>query len=169
MPLLLLSKPVPGEVTSSYGWRVHPVTGAQKFHNGTDFRAATGTPVQCAADGVVSYTGNLSDGGLTVKVLHAGNVETVYLHNSRIDVQQGQAVSKGQRLSLSGATGQVTGPHCHFSVKVNGAYTDPMEALSMGINTGTGEVNSLTVKSSAANGAALGLLLLLLALTKRRR
>ncbi|HWK21930.1 MAG TPA: peptidoglycan DD-metalloendopeptidase family protein [Ureibacillus sp.] len=115
------TKPTNGRYTSTYGARVHPITGAYKFHYGIDLANSTGTPVVAAADGVVSYAGPLSTFGNVVMITHSidGQVFTsVYAHLNSIGVGVGTQVSKGQYIAGMGTTGGSTGTHLHFEIHV---------------------------------------------------
>ncbi|MCL1868930.1 MAG: peptidoglycan DD-metalloendopeptidase family protein [Promicromonosporaceae bacterium] len=120
-------------VTSSYGWRFHPVLHIWRLHAGTDFRAYCGTPIYASQTGQVIRASYDSGGGNTVVIDHGSyngqNVVTRYLHFSRTDVRVGQMVSKGQQIGLSGMTGTVTACHLHFEVWINGSSVDPMTRL----------------------------------------
>ena len=120
-----LLAPARGAVTSGFGPRVHPVTGAHRLHAGLDIGAATGVPVVAAAPGTVTYAGDVSGYGRTVIVDHGGGVTTLYGHQSSLAVTSGQPVAAGARLGAVGATGLATGPHLHFEVRVNGAPQNP--------------------------------------------
>ena len=101
-----------------------------RFHTGIDFPAPTGTPVAAAGAGEVTYAGQLKGGwGLVVTIAHGSGVRTMYAHLSRVDVELGQRVGAGARVGLVGATGQATGPHLHFEVRLRGAAIDPLTAL----------------------------------------
>jgi murein DD-endopeptidase MepM/ murein hydrolase activator NlpD len=101
-----------------------------RFHAGLDLIAPRGTPVQAAAPGRVAFAGFLAGGwGKLVVVLHSDGVRTLYAHLSAIGVRRGQPVNTGQRLGLVGATGDATGPHLHFEVRVRNAAVDPAPAL----------------------------------------
>ncbi|MBK4875843.1 phage minor structural protein [Enterococcus faecium] len=112
-------KPIadPITVTSEFGWRTSPITGAQEFHNAMDLvNGNPTTPILASGDGQVVQAGsNYYDwyGNYTV-IKHADGLYTGYAHQSRIDVSVGQNVKKGQQIGLMGATGPVTGPHLHF-------------------------------------------------------
>jgi murein DD-endopeptidase MepM/ murein hydrolase activator NlpD len=122
-----LAEPVKGAaITSTFGWRVHPIFGDRRLHAGIDFAANTGTPVVAAADGTVLYASWMSGYGNTVIIDHGGSIATLYAHNSAIAVSVGAKVRRGQRLATSGATGNVTGPHVHFEVRVGGNPVDPL-------------------------------------------
>ena len=101
-----------------------------KFHSGIDLPAPTGTPVYAARAGRVVYSGWADGGyGFLVVVSHGTGERTWYAHLSRIDVRTGVWVARGVRLGLVGATGDATGPHLHFEVRVRGAAIDPLRAL----------------------------------------
>jgi murein DD-endopeptidase MepM/ murein hydrolase activator NlpD len=101
-----------------------------RFHAGIDLIAPRGTPVQAAASGRVTFAGTAAGGwGKLVVVLHSGGVRTFYAHLSAIDVRRGQPISTGDRLGLVGATGDATGPHLHFEVRLRAAAVDPRSAL----------------------------------------
>ena len=121
-----LASPV---VTSGFGYRVHPIYGDRRLHAGVDFRAATGTPVYSGAGGVVVFSGWKSGYGNTVVIDHGGRLATLYAHNSALAVASGATVTRGQRISSAGSTGNSTGPHLHFEVRVNGTPVDPMNYL----------------------------------------
>jgi peptidoglycan hydrolase-like protein with peptidoglycan-binding domain len=100
------------------------------FHPGIDLPAASGTPVHAAAVGRVTFAGPTAGGyGQLVVVKGAGHVATMYAHLSRILAYPGEAVTVGSLLGLVGATGEATGPHLHFEVRVRGAAVDPLPAL----------------------------------------
>lgn len=106
--------PVGGTITSKVGMRIDPIDGSWRLHNGIDIAIPTGTPVKPVAPGVVVYSGARSGYGNTVVVEHDNGIITLYAHNSRILVAQGQPVTPESTLALSGSTGRSTGPHLHF-------------------------------------------------------
>ncbi|MHA7878686.1 MAG: peptidoglycan DD-metalloendopeptidase family protein [Saccharospirillum sp.] len=108
--------------------RLHPITGRISPHNGTDFAISTGTPVLSTGDGVVTRVENHPYAGLYVEISHGSQYKTRYLHLSRILVQRGQTVGRGERIALSGNTGRSTGPHLHFELHVNGRPVNAMTA-----------------------------------------
>ena len=105
---------VGGTITSKVGMRIDPIDGIWRQHNGIDIAIPTGTPVKPVAPGVVVYCGSRSGYGNTVIIEHDNGIITLYAHNSRILVVQGQPVTSESTLALSGSTGRSTGPHLHF-------------------------------------------------------
>lgn len=124
-----LAWPAPGlyTITSRYGNRWHPVYKYWKKHSGIDIRVPSGTKLVSANDGIVAYAGYYGAYGYMVIIDHGGGISTVYGHNTKILVTQGQKVSKGEVVSLSGSTGVSTGPHLHFEVRENGVRVNPMD------------------------------------------
>ena len=121
--------PVSGEITSPFGWRTHPIFGSQIFHSGLDIGADYGVPIVAAQSGVVIEAGWIGGYGNTVMIDHGGGVVTLYGHNQSLAVDVGQSVSQGQVISYCGSTGNSTGPHCHFEVRVNGEPVSPYNYL----------------------------------------
>lgn len=115
--------PVNGPVTSVFGMRWG------RMHEGIDIAVPSGTPVVAAASGVVIWAGWMGGYGNLVVVDHGGGLATAYGHNSSVTVGVGQSVSQGQLIAYSGSTGQSTGPHVHFEVRVGGAAVDPLGYL----------------------------------------
>jgi len=105
---------VGGTITSTVGMRIDPIDGNWRQHNGIDIAIPTGTHVMPVAPGVVVYSGSRSGYGNTVIVEHENGIITLYAHNSRILVAEGQSVTAESTLALSGSTGRSTGPHLHF-------------------------------------------------------
>jgi hypothetical protein len=119
-----LAWPLEAPVGDPYGSR------GNRFHAGIDLVAPTGTPVAAAAAGRVVYAGWLGGGwGKAVVLAHGGGVRTVYAHLSAVSVRLGMRVATGARLGAVGATGDATGPHLHFEVRLRGATVDPSTAL----------------------------------------
>ncbi|MGH3111732.1 MAG: murein hydrolase activator EnvC family protein [Gaiellaceae bacterium] len=112
--------PVNGTVVSGYGWRWG------RMHEGIDISASTGTPIWATAAGNVIYAGWLGGYGNLVVVDHGNGLATAYAHASSILVSVGQTVGQGETVSLVGSTGNSSGPHLHFEVRVNGAAVDPL-------------------------------------------
>jgi len=123
--------PVEGysRISSSFGYRIHPVFNVQKLHTGIDIPAPTGTAVRAASDGIVIYADWLGSYGKAVMIDHGSGIVTLYAHNSSILVSEGETVSRGQSIAKIGSTGVSTGPHLHFEVRKNGAYVDPISWL----------------------------------------
>jgi murein DD-endopeptidase MepM/ murein hydrolase activator NlpD len=120
-PLTLL----PGRVSSDFGWRSDPVTGAARFHKGVDIAAAYGQEVPAAAPGTVTFAGVQGGYGNLVIVRHDGGAETRYAHLSQLDVQEGDEVKAGDVVGRVGQTGRATGPHLHFELREDGRPVDP--------------------------------------------
>ena len=124
-----LNWPLGGPITSPFGWRVHPITGASRFHSGIDIGGDYGDTIHAAGAGIVSYAGWISGYGYAVIIDHGGGISTLYGHNQALLVSEGQSVSQGQAIAECGSTGNSTGPHCHFEVRVDGEPVDPMGYL----------------------------------------
>jgi len=112
---------VGGTITSKVGMRIDPIDGVWRQHNGIDISIPTGTQVKPVASGVVVYSGSRSGYGNTVIIEHDNGVITLYAHNSRLLVTEGQQVATETVLALSGSTGRSTGPHLHFEAWQSGA------------------------------------------------
>ncbi|MFM7447867.1 MAG: peptidoglycan DD-metalloendopeptidase family protein [Leptolyngbyaceae cyanobacterium] len=109
---------IPAPITSLFGWRIHPIDGAPRFHQGIDIGAPIGTPVIAAHTGKVELADIVSGYGLTVILRHTDNLHsTLYGHLSQIFVQPGQVVKQGTVIALVGNTGNSTGPHLHFEMQ----------------------------------------------------
>ncbi|MDR2487456.1 MAG: peptidoglycan DD-metalloendopeptidase family protein [Clostridiales Family XIII bacterium] len=118
--------PCGGTITSEFGYRIHPITHSRRMHAGIDIGAPTGSPVVAAADGEVIFAGWNSGGyGNLVMIDHGSNVVTAYAHNSAFACSVGQQVRQGELIARVGSTGNSTGPHCHFEVRVNGVPQNP--------------------------------------------
>ncbi len=123
--------PIPGytRITSKYGMRVHPISGAYKLHTGMDVGAPIGASFVASANGVVSKaTFNTAYGNMVI-IDHGGGVQTLYAHGSEIIAQIGQTVKAGDEVLKVGSTGYSTGPHAHFEIRVNGQTVDPEQFL----------------------------------------
>lgn len=116
-------------VTSTFGYRVHPIFGDRRLHAGIDLSAQNGTPVYSARDGVVVFAGWKGGYGNTVIIDHGGQIATLYAHNNALNVATGAKVRRGQQVAQAGSTGNSTGPHVHFEVRVAGSPVDPMRYL----------------------------------------
>lgn len=120
--------PCPGHttITSTFGWRYHPILHVNKLHTGTDIKALTGTKVVAANSGTVVTSEYNSAYGNYIIINHGGGKATLYAHLSKRQVQKGGSVTKGQQIGLVGSTGYSTGAHLHFEVRINGAPVNPM-------------------------------------------
>jgi murein DD-endopeptidase MepM/ murein hydrolase activator NlpD len=118
-------RPVPGAVSSGFGMRIHPITGQNRMHNGVDMNAAHGDPIRSVRSGRVIFAGAKGGYGNTVMVDHGGGMVTLYAHQSRLGATVGANVSAGQVIGYIGSTGQSTGPHLHFEVRMNGVPVNP--------------------------------------------
>lgn len=120
-----LVAPVPGRMSSSYGMRRHPILGYRRMHSGVDFRARHGTPIVAVTDGRVTGAGRMGGCGNAVRLRHGGGLDTRYCHMSRIAVQSGQSVRRGQVIGYVGSTGLSTGAHLHYEMYRGGRSIDP--------------------------------------------
>lgn len=126
---LLMKTPIDGaRQTSGFGWRLHPILGYSRMHQGVDFAASSGTPIQAAGTGVVSFAGWRGGHGKTVMIRHQNGIETLYGHMSAINVFTGQRVAQGQTIGAVGSTGLSTGPHLHYEVHVGKKPVNPHDA-----------------------------------------
>lgn len=126
--------PVAAPPTDSFGTRRMFNGKLASVHKGMDFRAASGTPVHAANSGLVVLARPLYYEGNCVVIDHGLGIYTISMHLSRIDVKEGQSVSAGERIGLSGATGRVTGPHLHWAVRWRDAYLDPAKLLRLDLS-----------------------------------
>lgn len=125
-----LSWPVRGPITSPFGWRMHPIYHRLILHEGIDIGADTGTPIRAANGGRVIVAGWVSGYGNYIAIDHGSGISTGYGHCSALFVAVGQTVQKGQVIGDVGSTGNSTGPHLHFEVRVKGVPVDPISRLS---------------------------------------
>ena len=117
-------------ITSGFGYRNEVMAGSGTFHNGIDIAVNAGAPIIAAKSGRVIAAGYHYSMGNHVILDHGNGVYTVYMHSSKLLVSVGQEVSQGQTIALVGSTGMSTGPHLHFSVKLNGQYVNPLNYVS---------------------------------------
>jgi Rod binding domain-containing protein len=123
--------PTDGNVTSSFGWRRDPFTGAAKFHKGVDLKAAYGEDIQAAGGGRVVFSGQQGGYGTTVLIEHADGSKTRYAHLSVALVGKGDEVASGQPIGRAGRSGRATGTHLHFEViAADGRHMDPQTAMA---------------------------------------
>jgi len=118
-----------GFISSYFGERADPFTGYSAVHKGVDFAASPGTTVSAVAAGLVTFAGERQGYGQMVEINHGNGLATLYAHNEKLLVKQGDMVRKGQDLALMGSTGHSTGPHLHFEVLKNGAPVDPLRFI----------------------------------------
>ena len=113
-------------IASGYGFRIHPIYGIPKMHNGMDFTATQGTPIYATGDGVVKEAGFGNGFGNHIIINHGYGYETLYGHMVRFKVRNRQRVKRGEVIGWVGSTGASTGPHCHYEVHINGRPVDPV-------------------------------------------
>ena len=149
-------------VTSNFGWRIHPISGGNRFHRGIDLGAPYGSPVVSAKAGVIEAAGEMDGYGLTVVIRHKDGQQTLYAHLSGIYVKPGDAVPQGQLIGLVGSTGNSTGPHLHFELHELTAEgwvaLDPAVVLDAAIAFAKNPLPLASGKPQAFNLAASGLL-----------
>lgn len=126
--------PLPGySPGSAYGWRMHPIFHEMRFHAGEDIGAPSGTPILAADSGVATVIPDNGNGyGNYIMINHGGGRVTLYAHMSAFAISGGATVTQGQVIGYVGSTGNSTGPHLHFEVRVNGATTDPKQYFNFG-------------------------------------
>ena len=113
-------------IASGFGYRIHPIYGIPKMHEGLDFTASQGTPIYATGDGRVTTAGNAAGKGNHVIINHGYGYETVYMHMVRIKAKDGESVKRGQVIGWVGNTGLSSGPHCHYEVHIFGRPVDPV-------------------------------------------
>ncbi len=115
------------QITSYYGTREHPIQGIIKLHQGIDIgNVGYGAPVIAVMDGTVTHAGELGSYGNCVMIDHGNGITTVYAHGQSVLTEKGATVKKGDVILATGSTGNSTGPHLHFEVRVNGNTVDPL-------------------------------------------
>lgn len=114
------AQPVCGVLTSSFGSR------RGRRHTGIDIGADSGTEILAAAGGTVTFSGQMSGYGNYIIIDHGNGVETAYGHCSKLLAEKGENVRRGDKIALVGSTGNSTGPHLHFEIKINGEFVDPL-------------------------------------------
>lgn len=128
--LLPVALPLEGRISSEFGRRRILNGQPRARHSGLDIAAVTGTPVLVPIPGTVAVTGDFFFNGKTVQIDHGGGLVTMYCHLSRIDVSEGEPVSRGHVLGAVGATGRVTGAHLHWTVSLGGVRVDPQATMA---------------------------------------
>ena len=119
-----------GRISSGFGARLSPFNQEKSYHYGVDIAGPYGTPILAVADGTVTFSGWRNGYGWFVLITHANGFQTAYGHNSKLLVDYGEKVKRGQKIALIGNTGRTTGIHCHFEVRVGGDHKNPMPYLS---------------------------------------
>lgn len=122
-------KPVVGYYTSGFGVRRSPVGGRLKMHEGLDIANYVGAPIQATADGIVVFATVKAGYGQTVIVDHGYGVQTWYAHTKKILVKRGQKINRGDLVAQLGNSGQSTGPHLHYEIRINGIPVDPLSYI----------------------------------------
>ncbi len=127
-------------MSSGFGYRSDPFTGAGAMHAGLDFKGPIGTPIMASARGVVSFVGQRSGYGNVVEIDHGQGIMTRYAHLSGFETNVGAKVAAGQRIARMGSTGRSTGPHLHFEVRLNGEALNPRTFLEANTNVLTRQI-----------------------------
>lgn len=121
--------PYRATITSAYGWRIHPITGKESFHNGVDLAAGQGTAIYAVRSGTVTTATYTSVLGYYVTVNHGDGFSSMSAHMTHYVVSPGDEVTKGQVIGYVGSTGWSTGPHLHFTIYYNGSTVNPMNYI----------------------------------------
>ena len=116
-------------ISDEYGYRIHPILGTEQFHNGVDMAAPSGSPILAAYDGEVIAASYSPTMGNYIMIDHGDGLITIYMHASSVSVSDGTMVARGEQIGCVGSTGRSTGPHLHFSVRLNGSYVSPWNYL----------------------------------------
>lgn len=117
------------EISSTFGERIHPITGKQSFHKGIDIPAPENTNILSCDDGIITFAGVMNGYGNVIKIKHFDGKETLYAHNNLNIVQKGDVVKSGQVIAKVGTTGNSTGNHLHFETIVNNEYINPINVI----------------------------------------
>lgn len=141
-----------GLITSGFGYRSDPFTGGGAFHPGLDFRGAYGTPIHAAAEGRVSFVGQIRGYGNVVEVSHGNGLLTRYAHMSKAMAKVGQEVAAGDVIGAIGSTGRSTGPHLHFEVRINNRVVNPRPFLEKAPDVLEEARGTIASRGSAARG-----------------
>ena len=129
--LFIASCCMAAEVTSPFGWRIHPISGIERFHTGADIGYGMGEPIPAMLPGKVAFAGVWGGYGECVILEHGNGDHTLYGHMSEILVSEGQSVMLHETIGLVGSTGYSTGPHLHLEWWHNGQYVDPLPLYRM--------------------------------------
>lgn len=117
------------KLSSAFGPSIHPITQKKRMHQGVDWKAPTGTPIQSAGDGIVLEAGDKGKYGNCIIIVHDDMYQTLYAHLESIDVKEGDKVALGQRIGTVGSTGMSTGAHLHYEVIRNGVKVNPLSYI----------------------------------------
>ncbi|ACL77169.1 M23 family metallopeptidase [Ruminiclostridium cellulolyticum] len=121
--------PATGKITSPFGMRNHPITHIRTSHKGVDIDADIGDPIMASGSGKVIYAGYSSGYGRHIIIDHDNGFKTIYGHSSKLLVNKGKTVKKGQKIALVGSTGRSTGPHLHFEIRISDIAVDPIKYI----------------------------------------
>ena len=121
--------PVPGFISSGFGYRHDPMNGSREFHEGIDIATRYGTPIKAPAEGLVVFTGWRSGYGKCIEISHGMGLSTRYAHLSKILIKNGDHVRRYQVIGRTGSTGRSTGPHLHYEVRRKGVPINPKRFL----------------------------------------
>ncbi len=135
-----INLPVSGEITSGFGIRVHPILKDKRMHNGIDISADEGSDIRVILNGEVKKVWEDTELGKYVIVAHDNGMETMYAHCSKILVEEGDKVIKGQIIAKVGNTGLADGSHLHFEVWLDGEPVDPLSTVFKHINKNKGGI-----------------------------
>lgn len=119
------------KLTSTFGYRYHPISGKREFHMGMDLDGTTSTPIYATADGRVIFEGWRQGYGRTIEVDHENGFKTTYAHNSRDLVSEGENVVKGQIIGYVGSSGYTTGSHLHYEVRFKDRLFNPKKFMTL--------------------------------------
>ena len=139
-------------MSSGFGYRSDPFTGAGAMHSGLDFKGPIGTPILAAADGKVTFSGWQGGYGNCIEITHANGLVTRYAHLSRLNVSLGQKVERGFQIARMGSTGRSTGSHLHFEVRLNNQAINPRKFLEA--NPDVLEVQTVAGSRTSASSKA---------------
>ncbi|SEI75068.1 Peptidase family M23 [Sphingobium sp. AP50] len=154
----VLTSPVAGRMSSTFGMRRHPILGYTRMHAGVDFAARYGSPIYAVTDGVISYAGRHGGHGNYVRIEHGGGLATGYAHMSRIAAAPGQRVRRGQVIGYVGSTGLSTGPHLHYELYRNGQVVNPLSVkFTTTAQLAGGELAAFRAKLAQYQGLRVGM------------
>ena len=124
------TNPCPGRISSEFGERVHPLNNEATFHNGIDIAGESGTQIRAAFDGIIITSEYNEFSGNYIVIDHTNGYTSSYAHLKECVSKKGDTVKKGQLIGYMGATGNATGPHLHFEIRLNGTPLNPMEIIT---------------------------------------